>query len=348
MTAPTITADTQTEKIFAWRRGFNAMHLIDIGVEVGLFKTLASAAEGLTSAALAQQLNLNPHFVNVWCTTAYSFELLEADDATRQFKLAPFIDKILASPGHPRYLGGYVKLGTEFATEDFRRCVESFKTGKTIPFQGRGEKFANTIADGTMGLQVLSARKILPELPGLSDKLAKGGAVLEIGCGAGNHLLQLANAFPNARIAGVDIDADSLNVARAKLAKAGVENRVSVFEGDISLATQSEKYDAVVMIEVLHEIAPAIRAPIINASANALAPGGYLVIIDETYPTTLAEMRQKEFLFPVQTGFEELMWGNVIPTREEQESLLRSAGFSGAINRSIIGEGFTLLTVQNT
>ena len=85
----TITADTQTEKIFAWRRGFNAMHLIDIGVEIGLFKALAGAAEGLTSAALAQQLSLNAHFVNVWCTTAYSFELLEADEATRQFKLAP-------------------------------------------------------------------------------------------------------------------------------------------------------------------------------------------------------------------------------------------------------------------
>ncbi len=348
MTTPPITADTQTEKIFAWRRGFNAMHLIDIGVEVGFFKALAVAPNGLTTAALAQQLNLNAHFVNVWCTTAYSFELLEASEASREFKLAPFIDKILASPGHPRYLGGYVKLGTEFATEDFRQSIESFKTGKTIPFQGRGERFANTIADGTMGLQVLSARKILPELPGLGDKLAVGGAVLEVGCGAGNHLLQLANAFPNARIAGVDIDADSLKVARAKLAKAGLENRVSVFEGDISLATQAAKYDAVVMIEVLHEIAPAIRAPIINASANALAPGGYLVIIDETYPTTLAESRQKEFLFPVQTGFEELMWGNVIPTREEQESLLRSAGFNGVINRSIIGEGFTLLTAQKS
>ena len=346
MTAPTINADTQTEKIFVWRRGFNAMHLIDVGIEVGLFKALAAAPIGLTSTALAQQLNLNAHFVNVWCTTAYSFELLDANEASREFKLAPFIDKILATRGHPRYLGGYVKLGTEFAAEDFRRCVESFKSGKTIPFQGRGEKFANTIAEGTMGLQVLSARKILPELPGLGEKLARGGAVLEVGCGAGNHLMQLANAFPNARIVGVDIDTDSLKVARAKLSKAGVDNRVSLFEGDISLATKAGNFDAVVMIEVLHEIAPTIRVPILDACAKVLARGGYLVIIDETYPSTLEEMRQKEFLFPIQTGFEELMWGNVIPTRQEQENLLRQAGFSGTINRSIIGEGFTLLTTQ--
>ena len=176
MNPATINADTQTEKIFAWRCGFNAMHLIDVGVEVGLFKALAAAPSGLSSAALAQQLNLNAHFVNVWCTTAYSFELLDANEASHEFKLAPFIDKILATPGHPRYLGGYVKLGTEFATEDFRGCVESFRTGRTMPFQGRGDKFARTIADGTMGVQVLSARKILPELSGLADKLGKRSA----------------------------------------------------------------------------------------------------------------------------------------------------------------------------
>lgn len=346
MPAAAISAESQTEKIFAWRRGFNAMHLIDIGVQVGLFKAIAAAPHGVAAATLAQQLNLHAHFVNVWCTTAYSFELLEADQAERRFKLAPFIDKILASPGHPRYLGGYVRLGTEFATEDFRRCVDAFRSGETVPFQGRGEHFARTIAEGTMGLQILSARKILPELPGLADKLGNGGAVLEVGCGAGNHLLQLANAFPKARIAGVDIDTDGLNAARAALRKAGLETRVEVHEGDIAAFAQPDSFDAAVMIEVLHEIAPALRASIIGACAKVLRPGGWLVVIDETYPSTLEEMRQKDFLFPVQTGLEELMWGNVIPTREEQESLLRHAGFGGAIDRSIIGEGFTLLTTQ--
>ena len=239
-----------------------------------------------------------------------------------------------------------MRLGTGFATEDFRLCVDSFKSGQIIPFQGRGEKFARTIAEGTMGLQVLSARKIFPELPGLADRLGNGGAVLEVGCGAGNHLMQLANAFPHARIAGVDIDTDGLNAARANLRKAGLESRVQVHEGDIAAIAQPNSFDAAVMIEVLHEIAPALRAHIIGTCAKVLRSGAWLVIIDETYPTTLEEMRQKDFLFPVQTGFEELMWGNVIPTREEQERLLRQAGFSGETNRSIIGEGFTLLTTQ--
>ena len=37
---------------------------------------------------------------------------------------------------------------------------------------------------------------------------------------------------------------------------------------------------------------------------------------------------------------------NLIRTREEQEKLLRDAGLKGAINRELIGEGFTVLTIQ--
>ncbi|MCW5623692.1 MAG: hypothetical protein KIT73_03120, partial [Burkholderiales bacterium] len=78
----------------------------------------------------------------------------------------------------------------------------------------------------------------------------------------------------------------------------------------------------------------------------ALRSGGWLLIVDETYPETLDEMRRPEFKFPLMTGFEELEWGNVIPTRAEQERLLRDAGFTGPIERSLIGEGFTVLAAR--
>ncbi|MCH7495815.1 MAG: class I SAM-dependent methyltransferase, partial [Candidatus Marinimicrobia bacterium] len=127
---------------------------------------------------------------------------------------------------------------------------------------------------------------------------------------------------------------------------AGVADRVRLIEGDVGTAVSQESTDAVVMIEVLHEIAPDLRQGVIDACYRALRPDGWLLIIDETYPTTLAEARLPEFLFPVQTGFEELTWGNILPTREEQDSLLRNAGFQRDIGRSIVGEGFTVLTVQ--
>ncbi len=337
-----ITADSQVARIFEWRRGFNTIHLIDVGVHLGLFRALAEKP-GLSGTELAEALGLHAPYVEAWCKTAYGQEILDADGAGK-YKLAPYFDLILASPSHPRYLGGYVRLGTEVAAEDFNRCREAFRTGSVKPFQGRGDHFNQAIAESTQGLQVVTAKKILPGLEGLADKLAAGGAILEIGCGTGNFLLQAAKAFPKARCAGVDIDDDSLALARQKVKKAGLDERVAIHKEKVDDATGA--FDACVMIEVLHEIGPAVRQAVVSAAARTLRAGGWMVIVDETYPSTLEETRRPEFRFPLQTGFEELLWGNVIPTREEQEKLLRDAGLKGRINRELIGEGFTVLTVQ--
>jgi hypothetical protein len=130
-TPPEVTADSQGARLFAWRRGFTAMHLIDLGVRLGLFKAFADTPD-VTAGHVADRLGLHAPYVEVWCTTASSFALLDADEE-RCFRLAPFVNELLAHPAHPRYLGGYVRLGTASATEDYRRAPEAFRTGSTVP-----------------------------------------------------------------------------------------------------------------------------------------------------------------------------------------------------------------------
>jgi len=338
-----IGVDDQVAKIFAWRRGFNAVFLIDIGVDLGLFKALAEKP-GRTAAQIATDLKLHPPYVEVWCMTAVGLGLLDADEQ-RHFALAPYMDKILASPGHPRDLTGYIRLGTAFMTEDFEHCRKAFRTGETVPFQGRSHAFAETIGDAIGGLHAATARKILPDLQGMTERLEHGARVLEVGCGTGRFLMQLAKAWPNAQCTGADIDPTGIEIARNKIGLAGMESRIEVIESDVGDLPEAS-FDAVVMIEVLHEIAPQIRQHVINGCAHVLRPGGWLLIVDETYPSSVEEARRPEFQFPLQTGFEEMTWGNVIPTREEQERLLATAGFKGVPNRSLIGEGFTILSIK--
>jgi 2-polyprenyl-3-methyl-5-hydroxy-6-metoxy-1,4-benzoquinol methylase len=341
---PVPTADSQVARIFEWRRGFNAMHLIDIGIRLGLFRTLA-AAPNLDPQSLASKLGLHAPYVAVWCTTAYSFGLLEAE-GTASFRLAPFVDQILANPSHPRYLGGYVQLGTRFTTDDYRYALDAFGTGATSPFQGRSEEFAKVVAEAIAGVNVMVARKVLPGLAGVCESLNAGGSLLEVGCGTGNLQIEIAKAFPAARCAGIDIDPTGIQCAREAIRREGLADRITLIEGGIADSVQPESFDVVVMVEVLHEIDPDVRPRVVTDCADVLRKGGWLVIVDETYPSTLAESREREFLFAVQTGLEELMWGNVIPTRDEQEHLLRSAGFAGPIERSMLGAGFTLLATQ--
>ncbi|MBZ0216495.1 MAG: hypothetical protein K8F25_08080, partial [Fimbriimonadaceae bacterium] len=70
-----ITADMQVAKIFAWRRGFNAMHLIDLGVRLNLFRTIAENPSARPDQ-IAEMLKFHPHHVKTWCVTAYSLGLL--------------------------------------------------------------------------------------------------------------------------------------------------------------------------------------------------------------------------------------------------------------------------------
>jgi SAM-dependent methyltransferase len=135
-------------------------------------------------------------------------------------------------------------------------------------------------------------------------------------------------------------------LARDRIEKAGIGERAQVRQGSVGATVAPSSVDAVVMVEVLHEIAPKVRPSVINECAVALKSGGWLLIVDETYPSTLEELRKPEFRFPLMTGFEEMVWGNVLPTREEQEKLLRDAGLTGAIDRTVIGEGFTVLATR--
>ena len=61
-----LTAEDQVAKIFEWRRGFNATHLIDLGVQLGLFKAIAETP-GTTSDQIAAALDLHPPYVETWC-----------------------------------------------------------------------------------------------------------------------------------------------------------------------------------------------------------------------------------------------------------------------------------------
>ena len=61
---------------------------------------------------------------------------------------------------------------------------------------------------------------------------AGSGSVFEIGCGTGRNLIAVARAYPDARLYGLDISEAMLTTARAKIAAAGLADRITVRQGD--------------------------------------------------------------------------------------------------------------------
>ncbi|MBM3569337.1 MAG: methyltransferase domain-containing protein [Alphaproteobacteria bacterium] len=338
-----ITADRQIALVWDYIKGFHAVHAIATGIETGLLERLATAGP-TTAAALAAEKNLHPPYVAVWARTAVAYGLLDMD-AAGTLVLAPFMKEVVASPQDPRYLGAYVMLVKRFMAGELERHPEFLKSGGTIPFQQHGRAFSAAIAATTGGLQAVLARKLLPGLPGMRAKLEAGARLLDVGCGTGGLMLTLAKAWPKLRCHGVEVDDHGLAEAHERIAAAGVDGRVTVERVGDDGPAESNAFDLAVMFEVLHEIPVAARPGVLTSTCRALKPGGALVILDETYPTDMAGLRSAEHALAVQTQYNEMVWGNVVPTAGEQEKLLADAGFETP-NRSMLGGLFTVLLAE--
>lgn len=105
--------------------------------------------------------------------------------------------------------------------------------------------------------------------------------VLDFGCGAGALLALLSEQHQIASGTGCDVSNDAIAAAKAaqcRLSHDVVDFRhISDFE-DIP----ADKFDIVVMIDVLHHIPPTRQQEAIHAAARRVAPGGRLIYKDMT------------------------------------------------------------------
>ncbi len=100
--------------------------------------------------------------------------------------------------------------------------------------------------------------------------------LLDLGTGTGRMLELLA---PRAtRAVGIDQSPQMLALARDRLEKAGLRN-VQLRQGDIyALPVEHDRYDLVIIHQVLHYLDDPARA--VREAARALRPSGRLLIID--------------------------------------------------------------------
>jgi SAM-dependent methyltransferase len=119
------------------------------------------------------------------------------------------------------------------------------------------------------------AARILRRLPGLD---AHGARFLDAGCGAAEHLIELAGRFPRSHCLGIDRDPEVVALATDNVQRAGVAGRVLVRPGDVRGAPLDPPHQLALLSQVLHYLAPAERPAVVQRLAEALEPGGFLAV----------------------------------------------------------------------
>jgi S-adenosylmethionine-diacylgycerolhomoserine-N-methlytransferase len=108
-------------------------------------------------------------------------------------------------------------------------------------------------------------------------RLQDARSVLEIGCGTGRNLKVMAGRHPTLRLTGIDISEEMLKSARAKVARARLDDRVTLLHGDAVVPTD-RKAQRILMSYSLSMVPDWHRA--LAVAIETLEPGGILAIVD--------------------------------------------------------------------
>ena len=323
---PNPTLADQVSRLYDLVAGYHATHMMEIARELGVWEAL-TRDPGLASGELADRLGTDPFYTDVLCRTAFSFGLLDREGDG--WRMAPHFDQILGSPESSFYLACAPKVHMVLG-DDYRDYPGHFRAGTTRSYQDHDQRFMREVAEALKTLPRIFLDLVLPNLPGLQARLAEGCRVLDVGCGGGWAVVQLAERFPDITCVGIDLEPYSVELAQRLIAERGLTGRCQARLESADQLGEDASFDVATSFLVVHEIAPARKQEALSAVARALKPGGFFLIFDETYPETDEALRTMPSRFAAMAQWYELTWGNIVGTRSELHALCQEAGLQVA------------------
>ncbi|HUH03315.1 MAG TPA: methyltransferase domain-containing protein [Kofleriaceae bacterium] len=140
-------------------------------------------------------------------------------------------------------------------------------------------------------------RQIIPPITRfLAGRDPREVKLLDIACGTGRPLNQLAVAHPDVRYHGVDLSPYYVRLARERLAR--VREMTLMAENGESLPFVDQHFDVVTSVYLFHELPRNARRRVLADAYRVLRPGGLLVLQDSAQPFDSGELEDALHNFP--------------------------------------------------
>ncbi len=168
-------------------------------------------------------------------------------------------------------------------------------------------------------------RAFLSDLARVEEYVPRHGFVVDLGCGHGLFANLLAEASPQRRVLGLDIDDRKIAVARSTIA-----GRDSLrFEVSDVVRVPPPRCDAITIVDVLYLMSPEDQERVLRNAAASLAEGAPLIVkaqesrIDPRYALTYAQE-----VLTVSLGFTRGAGRRFhFPSRDTAMAMFERAGF---------------------
>jgi hypothetical protein len=264
-----------------------AMDLLNVylGDRLGLYRALATDGPA-TSAELATRAGIHERYAREWLEQQAVSAMLTVDDVAldagaRRYALPAGHAEVLTDRDSLSYLA-YVGRFAACLGQVTPALLEAFRSGGGVSWAEYGVDAREGQAEQGRPLFLkLLGSEWLPRVTDVHARLSapEPARVADIACGAGWSSIGIAQAYPNAHVDGFDLDAPSIELARAHAAELGVSDRVSFQVHDVADPSLAGQYDLVIGFEMLHDLSRPVEA--LRAMRGMLAEGGSVIIMDE-------------------------------------------------------------------
>jgi len=278
------TGDDFLTYLFGVLNGGMVALMISIGHRTGLLDTMASLPPS-SSVDIATASGLDERYVREWLAAMSTAGVVEHDPTEMTYVLPATHAAWLTRAAGTKNLAvqsQYVALLAQVNDE----IVECFEHGGGVPYSSY-PAFQALMAEESRAVHDASLLEVtLPLIDGLTDRLAAGIDVADVGCGSGHALNLMASAYPASRFVGFDVSTSGLEAARAEARELRLTN-VTFVERDAAALDESDRFDFVTTFDAVHDQArPDL---VLEGIARSLRPGGTFLCVDIAASSVLAE-----------------------------------------------------------
>jgi ubiquinone/menaquinone biosynthesis C-methylase UbiE len=138
------------------------------------------------------------------------------------------------------------------------------------------------------GIRILKLGRLDKTYDRLASHVQNGQRVIDLGCGTG--ALTLRAAQKGARVKGIDVNPQMLEIARKKAVRAGLVQNLELDEMGVAELSgeESESYDVAMSGLCFSELTEDEVIYTLKQVKRILKPGGLLLVADEVRPRSMA------------------------------------------------------------
>jgi ubiquinone/menaquinone biosynthesis C-methylase UbiE len=185
-----------------------------------------------------------------------------------------------------------------------------------------------------LGIRLLTFGRLGNAYDRLVTHIAAGQRVLDIGCGTG--ALTLRAARRGARVKGIDVNTQMLEIAERAVGEAGLAERVELREMGVAEldGEKRDTYDVVMSGLCFSELSDDELAYTLKQASRVLKPGGLLLVADEVRPPNLGQRLLHSLVRAPLVAVTYLMTQQTTHAVKNLPAKVRQAGFTIEAMRS--------------